>query len=221
MKETKFKVFEWNQLSEEEIQRKSETYKQSMLSRRTVRDFSQKTVPDDVIKNCIITAGSSPSGANRQPWKFIVVTNQHTKSKIRYSAELIEEEFYNHKASEEWLNALEPLETNKNKPFLEDAPVLIAIFEEKYSIDAEGVKSKNYYTHESVGIATGLLISAIHQSGLVCLTHTPSPMSFLNKILERPENERPFLILVVGYPKEGAKIPDIKRKGIEEIAIFI
>lgn len=217
----KVKILDYCQLSENEIIKKSEAYKLSMLTRRTVRDFSKKIVPAEVIENCIITAGSAPSGANKQPWKFIVVTNQMIKSKIRYSAELVEKEFYEKRAPKEWLNALEPFGTNESKLFLEEAPVLIAIFEEKYSLNPDGGKSKNYYTNESVGIAAGILISAIHQSGLVCLTHTPSPMVFLNKILDRPESERPFLLLVVGYPKEGAAVPDIKRKQLNEIALFM
>jgi len=212
--------YEHSQLSEEEAIQKSIEYKQLMQKRRTVREFSKKHVPLEIIKNCLITAGSAPSGANKQPWKFVVVTDPLVKTKIRYAAELVEKEFYESKAPEEWLNALSPLGTDMSKPFLEEAPVLIAIFEEKYSVSAGGEKSKNYYTHESVGIAAGLLISAIHQCGLVSLTHTPSPMSFLNKILDRPENERPFLLLVVGYPKEQVTVPNIKRKNLEEIAIF-
>lgn len=220
MSEAKFKILNFTELAEEEMIARSKSFNANMQKRRTVRDFSTKPVSMEIIKNCILAAGSAPSGANKQPWKFVVVTDQLTKSKIRYSAELVEEEFYKGKAPEEWLNALESLGTNKHKPFLEEAPALIVIFEEKYSVDTEGVKSKNYYTHESVGIATGLLISAIHMSGLVSLTHTPSPMNFLNKILDRPENERPFLVLVVGYPKEGACIPDIKRKPLDEFAVF-
>ncbi len=220
MSEPKNIVFEYTPISEDESINKSEAYKLLMFRRRTVREFSKKDVPLEVIKNSLITASSAPSGANKQPWKFIVVTNQLLKSKIRYSAELVEKEFYEGRAPEEWLNALSPLGTNMSKPFLEEAPVLIAIFEEKYSINSNGDKSKNYYTHESVGIATGILISALHQSGLVSLTHTPSPMSFLNKILDRPDNERPFLLLVVGYPKENVTVPDIKRKQLEEIAVF-
>lgn len=220
MCENKNIVFEYTPLSEEEAVKISEAYKLLMLRRRTVREFSKRDVPLEVIRNSLITAGSAPSGANKQPWKFIVVKDHMLKSKIRYSAELVEKEFYEGKAPEEWLNALSPLGTNMSKHFLEEAPVLIAIFEEKYSVDSKGDKSKNYYTHESVGIATGILISALHQSGLVSLTHTPSPMSFLNKILDRPENERPFLLLVVGYPKENVTVPDIKRKQLEEIAIF-
>jgi nitroreductase len=204
-------------LSETEMLVKSEIFNQLMQTRRTVREFSSESVNIEVINNCIQTANSAPSGANKQPWHFVIVKSPKLKKKIRIEAEKEEREFYNGKAPKEWLADLELFETNESKPFLEKAPILIAIFEEKYSIDDAGIQHKNYYTKESVGIATGILITAIHNAGLVSLTHTPSPMNFLNELVERPKNEKPFLLLVVGYPKEGTKVPNIKRKTIEKI----
>ena len=203
---------------EEEMVLKSELFNELMQTRRTVREFSSEAVNLVVIKNCIKTANSAPSGANKQPWHFVIVKSPKLKKKIRIEAEKEEREFYNGKAPKEWLADLEPFETNESKPFLEEAPILIAIFEEKYSIDEAGTQHKNYYTKESVGLATGMLITAIHNAGLVSLTHTPSPMNFLNELLERPKNEKPFLLLVVGYPKEGTKVPNIKRKSFEAIS---
>ncbi|MDP3580762.1 MAG: nitroreductase family protein [Ignavibacteria bacterium] len=220
MDEAKLVALNFVELPESEMLTRANTYNSELQKRRTVRDFSNKPVSIEIIKTCLLAAGSAPSGANKQPWKFVVVTDPMLKTKIRYAAELVEQEFYEEKAPKEWINALTPLGTDKHKPFLEEAPVLIVIFEEKFAVLSNGEKSKNYYTHESVGIATGILISAIHKSGLVSLTHTPSPMSFLNKILDRPATERPFLILVVGYPKEGACVPAIKRKPLEEVAII-
>ncbi|MFA7420097.1 MAG: nitroreductase family protein [Melioribacteraceae bacterium] len=212
--------FNFIELSESQMLVRSKTFNSELQKRRTIRDFSTKPVSLEIINQCLLAAGSSPSGANKQPWKFVVITDQMLKTKIRYAAELVEKEFYEEKAPEEWITALAPIGTDKSKPFLEEAPVLIAIFEEKYSVLPNGEKSKNYYTRESVGIATGMLINAIHNCGLASLTHTPSPMGFLSKILDRPENERPFLILVVGYPKPNTQVPDIKRKALEEIAIY-
>lgn len=212
---------EYSRIPEEEMQVKSEIFYHVMDKRRSVREFSSEQISDEVISNCIKTAGTAPSGANKQPWHFVVVKSQQINNKIRAAAEKEEREFYNGKAPEEWLKDLEPFETNESKPFLEEAPILIAIFEEKYSIDAEGVQHKNYYTKESVGIATGILITALHNAGLATLTHTPSPMNFLNEILDRPKNEKPFLLLVVGYPKEGTKVPDIKRKEIDNIMTIL
>ena len=203
---------------EEEMLLKSEIFNQLMQTRRTVREFSSESVNLELIKNCIRAANSAPSGANKQPWHYVIVKSPKLKKKIRIEAEKEEREFYNGKAPKEWLNDLEPFETNESKPFLEEAPILIAIFEEKYSINKEGKQHKNYYTKESVGIATGMLITAIHNAGLVSLTHTPSPMNFLNELLERPKNEKPFLLLVVGHPKEGAMVPNIKRKSLNTIS---
>ncbi|MCI0406484.1 MAG: nitroreductase family protein, partial [candidate division Zixibacteria bacterium] len=166
-------------------------------------------------------AGTAPNGANLQPWQFVVVANPTIKRKIRLAAEVEEREFYEHRAPLEWLAALEPLGTDWEKPFLETAPYLIAIFFKNYDLLPDGRKVKNYYAMESVGIATGFLIAALHHAGLATLTHTPSPMAFLNEILGRPKNEHPFLLLVAGYPAEDAKVPDITKKSLEEIAIFI
>lgn len=212
------KLINYVKLDENEMLIKSDIFNEVMQTRRTVREYSSEKVSIEVIKNCIKTAASAPSGANKQPWHFVIVTDPKVKSKIREEAEKEEKEFYNGKAPKEWLNDLEPFETNENKPFLEEAPILIAIFEQKYYLDETGTQHKNYYTKESVGIATGMLITALHNVGLVSLTHTPSPMNFLNKILDRPKNEKPFLLLVVGHPKEGTKVPNIDRKSLKEIA---
>jgi nitroreductase len=191
-----------------------------MKRRRTVRDFSTRHVPLDIIENCIRTADTAPNGANLHPWHFVVVSDQEIKSEIRQAAEKEEQDFYKSRASREWLEVLAPLGTDEHKPFLETAPYLIAIFAKVHGIDEQGKRVKHYYVNESVGIATGLLISAIHHSGLASLTHTPSPMRFLNKILQRPEQERPFLLLVVGYPEKDAKVPDIQRKSLPEISTY-
>lgn len=205
---------------DEMIKRSAEFYS-DLQRRRTVRDFSNKPVSTEVIENCIKAAGTAPSGANMQPWHFVVVSNQEIKSKIRIAAEEEEKEFYSNRAPKEWLEALEPLGTDSNKPFLETAPFLIAIFYKSYDVLPDERQVKQYYAMESTGIATGMLITAIHNAGLVSLTHTPSPMNFLNEILERPKNERPFLLLVVGYPAKGAIVPDIKKKSFTEICNFI
>ncbi len=188
--------------------------------RRTVRDFSDRPVPRKVIEDCIRAAGTAPNGANMQPWHFVAVTDAALKHKIRVGAEEEERAFYHGKAPREWLDALAPLGTDEHKPFLEIAPYLIVIFAESYGELPDGRKVKHYYAQESVGIATGILITAVHHAGLVSLTHTPSPMGFLNEMLDRPARERPFLILVVGYPAEGAMVPDISRKPLGEIATF-
>ena len=189
--------------------------------RRTVREFSDRPVPQDIIETALKAANTAPSGANLQPWHFAVVSGPETKRKIREAAEVEERVFYEHRASPEWLAALEPLGTDSNKPFLETAPYLIAVFLQKFGKLEDGRKVKHYYPTESTGLATGILITALHQAGLVCLTHTPSPMKFLNEILGRPSSERPFLLLVTGYPADDAKVPDINRKPLEEFASFI
>jgi nitroreductase len=186
-------------------------------NRRTIRDFSSKPISQSVIDNCIRSAGSAPSGANQQPRHFVVVSDPAKKREIRLAAEKEERDFYAGRAGEVWLDTLAPLGTDANKPFLEKAPVLIAIFEQKYRFEGQTEKVKHYYSKESTGIATGILITALHQAGLCTLTHTPSPMNFLNKLLSRPEGERPFLLLVVGYPAQEAKVPDIKRKSLDQI----
>jgi iodotyrosine deiodinase len=192
-----------------------------MQRRRTVREFSERAVPREVIEECVRAAGTAPNGANLQPWHFVVVSDAAAKHKIRVAAEKEERDFYHHKAPQEWLDALAPLGTNEDKPFLDTAPYLIVIFAQSYGVLPDGRKVKNYYVQESVGIATGLLIAAVHHAGLVALTHTPNPMGFLNELLGRPAQERPFLILVVGYPADDATVPDIAKKLLEEIATFV
>lgn len=203
------------------MEQSAQAFYQQMAKRRSVRDFSDRPIPQSVLENAILAAGSAPSGANMQPWHFAVVQDSAIKKKIREAAEIEERELYENRASDEWLDALAPLGTDAHKPFLETAPALIAIFLKKVTIDDEGVKYKNYYTSESVGIATGMLITALHQAGLATLTHTPSPMKFLTEILERPSHERPFLLLVVGYPEEGAMVPDIQRLPLDKISTFL
>lgn len=203
------------------MQQQARDFYQLMSKRRSVRDFSNKSVPASVLEDAILAAGTAPSGANMQPWHFVVVQDQEIKQKIREAAEIEERELYENRASEEWLDALAPLGTDANKPFLETAPALIAIFLKKVTIDDNGDKHKNYYTSESVGIATGVLITALHNAGLATLTHTPSPMKFLSQILERPSHERPFLLLVTGYPAEGTRVPDIERLPLDKIATFL
>lgn len=206
---------------EEEMRRRAEAFYAEADRRRTVREFSAKPVPRDIIENALRTAGTAPSGANLQPWHFVVVSGAETRKKIRQAAEVEEREFYEHRASSEWLEALAPLGTDSNKPFLETAPYLIAIFLQKFGTLPDGRKVKHYYPVESTGIATGILITALHHAGLATLTHTPSPMKFLNEILGRPNNERPFLLLVTGYPADDARVPDIERKPLEAFASFI
>ena len=205
----------------EEMRERVERFYTDMARRRTVREFSDRPVPRDIIETALMAAGTAPSGANLQPWHFVVVSNADTRKKIRAAAEAEEREFYEHRASPEWLAALEPLGTDSNKPFLETAPYLIAVFLQKYGRLEDGRKVKHYYPTESTGLATGMLITALHQAGLATLTHTPSPMKFLNEILGRPVSERPFLLLVVGYPADGARVPDIGRKDLDEFTTFI
>ena len=205
----------------EEMQQRAAAFYENMQRRRTVRAFSERPVPDRVIKDCLKAAGSAPSGANQQPWHFVVVTDPKVKHRIREGAEKEERAFYEHRAPEAWLDALSSLGTQWKKPFLDQAPCLIVIFAEKYGFDNEGGKIKHYYVKESVGIATGFLITALHHAGLASLTYTPSPMDFLNRILQRPKNERAFMILVAGYPEKGVKVPDISKKGLEDIATWV
>ena len=204
-----------------EMLSRSKIFFEEMNKRRTVRTFSDKSFPREIIDNCILTASSAPSGANMQPWHFVIVSDPKIKKEIRDGAEKEEREFYSGKAPAEWLKALEPLGTDSDKPFLERAPYIIVIFEKKFDEDGDGNKIKHYYTKESVGIATGILITAIQNAGLASLTHTPRPMNFLNNILKRPENEKPFLILVVGYPEQNSTVPDINRKSLDKVASFL
>lgn len=205
----------------EEMKERARRFYEDIKRRHTVREFSSRPVPREIIEDCLRAAGTAPNGANKQPWHFAVVSDPGVKKEIRKAAEEEEQKFYEERATDEWLEALAPLGTDPNKPFLEEAPCLIAIFSEKYGLKENGEKETHYYVKESVGIATGMLITAIHKAGLAALTHTPSPMGFLNDILDRPDNERPFLLLVVGYPKEGVKVPDISKKPLDEIASFI
>ncbi len=206
---------------EDEMRRRASSFQADMHRRRSVRHFSDRPVPRQVIEDCVRAAGSAPSGANMQPWFFAVVSNPEIKRRIREAAEKEEREFYGTRAPQEWLEALAPLGTDEHKPFLEEAPYLIVIFVQRFGFTPDGAKFKHYYALESVGIATGLLITAVHHAGLVSLTHTPSPMGFLNEILGRPQNEKPFLTLVVGYPAEDARVPDIERKPFNEICEFV
>lgn len=209
--------YRFKEFSQDEMIARAREFHAHVLKRRTVRDFDSREIPDEVIEMALRTAASAPSGANQQPWRFVVVKDAATKSKIRAAAEAEEREFYAHRATREWLDALAALGTDEHKPFLEQAPVLIPIFLQRYGIDAQGKRIKNYYMPESVGIATGFLIAALHYAGVATLTHTPSPMRFLNEILGRPSNERPFLLLVAGYPKPDCEVPDIERLAFEEV----
>ncbi len=215
-----FMPLEFRSYPEEEMRSRAWALYAEMRRRRSVRDFSPRPVPRTVIEACLRTAGSAPSGANKQPWHFVVVTDPALKRRIREAAEEEERAFYTRRAPEDWLQDLAPLGTGPEKPFLEVAPCLIAIFAQAYGVDSQGRRHKHYYVSESVGIATGFLIAALHHAGLACLTHTPSPMRFLNTILERPSNERPFLLLVVGYPAEDAQVPRIRRKRLREFVTW-
>lgn len=208
-------------LDEAERLRRAERFAAELSTRRTVRDFSDRPVARAVIEQCLRAAGTAPSGANQQPWRFVAVSDAALKSRIRKAAEDEEHEFYTRRAPDDWLGALAPLGTNAEKPFLEIAPWLIAVFYERFAYAANGQKCKRYYPHESVGIACGMLIAALHRAGLATLTHTPSPMGFLNDILGRPKNEMPYLLLVVGHPAEGCVVPDIQRLAMEDYATFL
>jgi nitroreductase len=205
----------------EEMQQRAAHFRREMQRRRTVRDFSDRAVPREVIEECLRAAGTAPSGANLQPWQFVVVSDPNVKREIRIAAEQEEKEFYHRRAPQEWLDALAVIGTDEHKPFLETAPYLIAVFGKNHSLLPDGRRVRNYYVNESVGIATGFLIAAIHNAGLVSLTHTPSPMGFLNGILHMPPDSKPFLILVVGYPAPDAQVPVITKKPLAEIATFM
>ncbi len=205
----------------DEMRARLKEFYEDIDRRRTVREFSDRPVPRDIIETALQAANTAPSGANLQPWHFVVVSGPEAKKKIREAAEVEEREFYEHRASDEWLAALAPLGTDEHKPFLETAPYLIAVFLQKYGELPDGRKVKHYYPTESTGLATGMLITALHRAGLATLTHTPSPMKFLNEILGRPKSERPFLLLVVGYPADDAEVPDIRRKSLEEFTSWV
>ena len=205
----------------EQMTERAAAFRADMQRRRSVRSFSSRSVARGVIEDCLLAAGSAPSGANMQPWSFVVVSNAEVKRRVREAAEKEEYRFYKEQAPEEWLGAISDLGTDWQKPFLETAPYLIVIFAQRYGISLDGRKVKHYYVPESVGIATGILIAAIHNAGLVSLPYTPSRMGFLNRVLERPENERASMVLVVGYPEEGAKVPALDKKTLDETTTFV
>ncbi len=206
---------------EPEMLARSEQFYRWLDQRRTVRDFSNRPVPRAVIDNLLRAASTAPSGAHKQPWTFCVVSDPTVKKKIRAAAEKEEYESYQGRMSEEWLTDIRPLQTDWHKPFLEDAPYLIVVFKKAYDLLPDGTKRNNYYVAESVGLACGFLLAAIHHAGLVALTHTPSPMSFLTKILKRPDNERPFLLIPVGYAAKETWVPKLKRKELDEVVVFL
>jgi len=208
-------------LTPEESRARIDAFVERLRKRRTVRDFSPEPVPREIIEQAILAAGSAPSGANQQPWTFVAISDAKVKSQIREAAEEEEKAFYSGRAGEEWLEALSVLGTDWEKPFLETAPWLIAIFMQRWGVDSSGKRVKHYYALESVGIAVGFLIAALHEAGLATLTHTPSPMGFLNEICGRPDNEKPIVLLVVGKPAEGCTVPDIAKKPLKDIARFI
>jgi iodotyrosine deiodinase len=203
--------------SEPEMCQRAKQFYEDIKRRRTVRDFSDRPVPIEIINHCLLAAGTAPNGANLQPWHFAIIRDPQIKSGIRVAAEKEEREFYSGKAPQAWLDALAPLGTDSNKPFLETAPYLIVVFSKTHEVRENGSLVKHYYANESVGIATGFLINALHHCGLATLTHTPSPMKFLNQILDRPANERPFVLLVVGYPAADAQVPVISKKTLDQI----
>jgi iodotyrosine deiodinase len=218
-----FVPLEFTPLSPAQMQHNADTFLQTMRSRRSVREFSDQTVPLEVIQQAILAAGSAPNGANLQPWHFVVVQNPDTKKRIRQAAEAEEQEFYRHRAPTQWLKALEPLGTDAQKPFLETAPYLIAVFAQSHGLLADGTRVKHYYVQESVGIAVGLMLACLHHAGLACLTHTPSPMKFLNQILERPDHEKPYVLVVVGYPATDCQVPKFasQKKSLAEMMTLI
>ena len=216
-----FKKLDFEEYSESKMRSRSESFLNEIITRRTVREFSDRIVPIDIINNCIKTAASAPSGANKQPWQFVVVRDSGIKTKIREAAEKEEKEFYGHRATKEWLEDLNQFGTDWHKPFLETAPYLIVIFRKIYDLEDDGTQRKNYYVNESVGIASGFLLAALHHAGLITLTHTPSPMNFLGEILNRPKNEKAFLLIPVGYPAKDAEVPDISKKPFGEISKIV
>ncbi|MCC6723065.1 MAG: nitroreductase family protein [Saprospiraceae bacterium] len=211
--------FQAQTFNEKEMLQRSHDFLENMQWRRSLRFFSDRPVPKEIIENIVMTASTAPSGAHKQPWTFCIVGDPAVKAKIREAAEEEERESYNGRMSEEWLRDLAPLGTDWQKPFLEIAPWLIIVFKKAYEMEG-GERRKCYYVNESVGIACGFLLAAIHQAGLGSLTHTPSPMNFLQRILDRPDNERPYLLIPVGYPAEGATVPDLRRKTLEQVSVW-
>ena len=216
-----FKKLDFEEYSESKMRSRSESFLNEIVTRRTIREFSDRMVPIDIINNCIKTAASAPSGANKQPWQFVVVKDLSIKAEIRKAAEKEEKEFYGHRATKEWLEDLNQFGTDWHKPFLEIAPYLIVIFRKIYDLEDDGTQRKNYYVNESVGIASGFLLAALHHAGLATLTHTPSPMNFLGQILNRPVNEKAFLLIPVGYPANDAEVPDLSKKPFGEISKIV
>ena len=216
-----FKKLDFEEYSESKMRSRSESFLNEIIARRTIREFSDRIVPIDIINNCIKTAASAPSGANKQPWQFVIVRDSGIKTKIREAAEKEEKEFYGHRATKEWLEDLNQFGTDWHKPFLEIAPYLIVVFRKIYDLEDDGTQRKNYYVNESVGIASGFLLAALHHAGLATLTHTPSPMNFLGQILNRPVNEKAFLLIPVGYPANDAEVPDLSKKPFGEISKIV
>lgn len=222
MGEPVFEVWEgYREYPPAAMRQRAEAFLEDVRRRRTVRTFDTRPIPSGVLETCLEAAGTAPSGANLQPWRFVVVRDAGLKARIREAAEREERAFYRDRAPREWLEALAPLGTDEHKPFLEEAPALVAVFGERHGLGPNGERLKRYYVDESVGLACGLLLAALHHAGLATLTHTPSPMGFLRDVLGRPENERPFLLLVVGYPAPGTVVPRLRRKGLEEFATFL
>jgi nitroreductase len=219
MPEPRFVPLAFERLPEDEQLTRSRAFLEKMRRRRTVRSFSPEPVPYELLENAIAAAGTAPSGAHQQPWTFVVVSHREVKRRMRVAAEEEERRSYEGRMPSDWLEALEALGTDWRKPHIEDAPYVIAVFEQAYGIRPDGSRVKHYYVKESVGIAVGLLLSSLHHAGLATLTHTPSPMGFLREILERPENERPYVLIPVGYPAEGCEVPDLERKPLTEILI--
>ncbi len=215
------KQLDFKEFTDEDMQSRSETFLNEMSKRRSIRTFSDRSVPIEIINNCIQTAASAPSGANKQPWQFVVVKDPAVKAKIRQAAELEEKEFYRHRATKEWLEDLNQFGTDWHKPFLDIAPYLIVVFKQAYDIKDDGSQRKNYYVNESVGIASGFLLAALHHAGLATLTHTPSPMNFLGEILNRPPNEKASLLIPVGYPAADTTVPELIKKQLEEVSTIV
>jgi nitroreductase len=209
-----------DEVSAEEMLKRSADFYEQMNARRSVRDFSDTPIPKEIVENLLRTASTAPSGAHKQPWSFCVVSDPEIKKQIRVEAEKEEHESYHGRMSEEWLKDLRHLQTDWNKPFLETAPYLIVVFKKAYDLAEDGAKKSNYYVNESVGLACGFLLAAIHHAGLVALTHTPSPMNFLAKVLNRPENERPFLLIPIGFPASETYVPDLRRKSLDEVVVY-
>ncbi len=216
-----FIPLDFRSFPEDEMLARVREFYQDLNRRRTVREYSDRPVPREIVQQAVLAAGTAPSGAHKQPWTFVLVGDPAIKAKIREAAEIEEKENYTRRMPEAWLKDLAPLGTDENKPFLTTCPWFIVIFAQVWGRDANGEKSKHYYVNESVGIATGMLLAALHRAGLATLTHTPSPMGFLHRILDRPENERAYMLVALGYAKKGCKVPDLQRKSLDQIAVEV